>query len=238
MEGQVLGQVGALGSAMADVAVQRERSRRMRLRRVATVLAMVAAWLLIRALLGNLVVLGPPHIPAGLETYIPAFLLVGLLGVAILVPMLGGGPFAARRSTARARSTSSLDDVKGAGVVVDEVVKTLNLFLAYKTFQRADGRHAASGHPLRGPARHRQDLHGQGHGARGGRAVPVRVVVGVPVDVLRPDQPQDPLLLQGRCARRPARRAAPSGSSRRSTPSARPARAWGRRPDARASPAW
>ena len=91
MEGQVLGQVGALGGAMADVAVQRERSRRMRLRRVATLLGIVAAWLLIRALLGNFVVLGPPHIPAALQTYLPAFLLVGLLGAAILVPMLGAG---------------------------------------------------------------------------------------------------------------------------------------------------
>jgi len=138
MEGQVLGQVGALGSAMADVAVQRERSRRMRLRRVATVLAMVAAWLLIRALLGNFVVLGPPHIPAALQTYIPAFLLVGLLSVAILVPMLGAGrsPHVVYRP---GEIDVSLADVKGAGVVVDEVVKTLNLFLAFKTFRERMG---------------------------------------------------------------------------------------------------
>ena len=42
-------------------------------------------------------------------------------------------------STGRARSTSSLDDVKGAGVVVEEVVKTLNLFLAHKTFKERMG---------------------------------------------------------------------------------------------------
>src|SRR5207248_6250977 len=32
-----------------------------------------------------------------------------------------------------------MDDVRGAGVVVDEVVKTLNLFLAFKTFKEAMG---------------------------------------------------------------------------------------------------
>ncbi len=34
--------------------------------------------------------------------------------------------------------------------------------------QRADGRHPPQGHPVRGPAGHRQDLHGQGHGAEAG----------------------------------------------------------------------
>jgi ATP-dependent Zn protease len=35
--------------------------------------------------------------------------------------------------------TTSLDDVKGAGVVVEEVVKSLNLFLAHKTFKEQMG---------------------------------------------------------------------------------------------------
>src|SRR5438445_7191920 len=138
MADQVLGQVGALGSAMADVAVQRERNRLLRLRRVAAVLAGVAGWLLVRTLLGNSVVLGPPHIPPGLASYLPAFLLVLLLGVAILVPMLGAGrsPHVVYRA---GEIDVSLADVKGAGVVVDEVVKTLNLFLAFKTFRERMG---------------------------------------------------------------------------------------------------
>ena len=110
--------------------------------------------------------------------------------------------------------------------MVEEVVKTLNLFLAHRTFKERMGGTPAAGGPVRGAARDRQDLHGQGHGARGGRAVPVRVVVGVPVDVLRPDQPQDPLLFQGAARATPAGRAAPSASSRRSTPSAPPGPAW------------
>jgi ATP-dependent Zn protease len=138
MEDQVLGQVGALGSAMADVAVQRERNRRQRLRRVAAVLAFLAVWLMFRTLLGNSVVLGRPEFPAGMVSYFPAFMLVLLLGLAILVPMLGAGrsPHVVYRSS---EIDIGLADVKGAGVVVDEVVKTLNLFLAFKTFRERMG---------------------------------------------------------------------------------------------------
>jgi ATP-dependent Zn protease len=138
MEDQVLGQVGALGSAMADVAVQRERNRRQRLRRIAAVLAVVAVWVFVRSLAGNSVVLGRPQFPPGLISYFPAFLLVLLLGVAILVPMLGAGrsPHVVYRA---GEIDTTLADVKGAGVVVDEVVKTLNLFLAFKTFRERMG---------------------------------------------------------------------------------------------------
>ena len=72
--------------------------------------------------------------------------------------------------------------------------------------QRADGGHAPQGDPVRGSARNGQDLHGQGHGRRGRRAVPVRLVLGLPVHVLRSDQPQDPLLLQGAAPPGPPRR--------------------------------
>ena len=138
MDDQVLGQVGALGSAMADVAVQRERNRRLRLRRVASLLAVVAVWVFFRSLFGNSVVLGRPEFPAGLVSYFPAFMLVLLLGVAILVPMLGAGrsPHVVYRSS---EIDIGLSDVKGAGVVVDEVVKTLNLFLAFRTFRERMG---------------------------------------------------------------------------------------------------
>jgi ATP-dependent Zn protease len=138
MADQVLGQVGALGSAMADVAVQRERNRLQRLRRTALVLGLVAAWLLLRLVSGNPVVFGRPQLPAGLIAYMPAMVLVVVLGAAVLVPMIGAGrsPHIAYRA---GEIDITLDDVKGAGVVVDEVVKTLNLFLAFKTFRERMG---------------------------------------------------------------------------------------------------
>ena len=63
-------------------------------------------------------------------------------------------------------------------------------------------RHGAAcssrGHPGTG-----QDLRRQGHGQGGQRPVPVRLRLGLPVDVLRPDEPQDPLLLQAAAQARP-----------------------------------
>src|SRR5918997_2263019 len=61
-----------------------------------------------------------------------------LLGAAVIVPMLGAGrsPHVLYRSS---EIETSLDDVKGATIVKDEVVRTLNLFLAYRTFKERMG---------------------------------------------------------------------------------------------------
>ncbi len=58
-----------------------------------------------------------------------------------------------------------LDDVVGIDAVKDDVVRSLNLFLAHKHVRRRDGRHAAARPAVRGRARHRQDAPGQGDGA-------------------------------------------------------------------------
>jgi ATP-dependent Zn protease len=59
--------------------------------------------------------------------------LIALLGTAIIVPLLGAG-----RSPHVLYRPSEIDvrfeDVRGAGLVVDEVVKTLNLFLGHRKF--------------------------------------------------------------------------------------------------------
>ena len=106
------------------------------------------------------------------------------------------------------------------------MIKTLNLFLAHRTFAEQMGGSARRAILFEGPPGTGQDLHGQGHGRRGRRALPLRLVVGVPVDVLRADQPQDPRPTSRPCASTPGARAAPSGSSRRSTPSVAPGAAW------------
>ena len=85
---------------------------------------------------------------------------------------------------------------------------------------RPAGRQPAARDAVRGPSGDRQDLPRQGDGQAGGRPVPVQRRAGVPVDVVRDDQREDPLVLPGVCASSLARRAARSGSSRRSTRSA------------------
>jgi len=70
METSALGQATVLGHAMADVAAARERSRQTRLRRVLIVLTVFAVSIAIRALNGQAIGLGWPHIPAGLAEYL------------------------------------------------------------------------------------------------------------------------------------------------------------------------
>src|SRR5438132_948821 len=131
---QALQRAELLGSGAADVANERERSRQSRLAKVAVVVVVLAVVLWWRQLTGNPVVLGPPMLSPKLLAMVPSFMLVGLIGVAVLIPFIGAGrsPHVLYRPS---EIDVSLDDVKGASVVVEEVVKTLNLFLAYKTFQ-------------------------------------------------------------------------------------------------------
>ncbi len=151
MELSSLGHAGVLRTATADVAVAREKVRQRRLRRLVTVLALVGVAVIGKALYGLVLFragkfvgaaaafrhplgVGMPHLPAGASTYAPAFFLILILGCAVLLPLIGAGrsPHVLYRPD---EIDVSLADVRGAEVVVDEVVKTLNLFLAYKTFK-------------------------------------------------------------------------------------------------------
>ena len=133
-----LGQRGVIGAEHADVGVSRERARQSRLLRLAVALAPFAVWVGVRAVLwpGRVVVL--PHIPSGALPYIPAVVLVLLLGLVMLAPMLGAG-----RSPHVLYRPNEIDvrfaDVRGAEIVMEEVVKSLNLFLAHKTFAERMG---------------------------------------------------------------------------------------------------
>ncbi|MBA3302650.1 MAG: AAA family ATPase, partial [Acidimicrobiia bacterium] len=105
---------------------------------VALALALPAAFLWWRLLRGNPVGWGLPQLGPDASLYLPAVALVLILGLSVLLPMLGAGrsPHVLYRSS---EIETSLDDVKGAGGVKDEVVRTLNLFLAYKTFREQMG---------------------------------------------------------------------------------------------------
>jgi cell division protease FtsH len=128
-----------------DVGLARERWRQRRLAKLAAVLALVGALAWWRVLRGqSLNPLAGIHLGPEALFWLPALLLVALLGVAVLLPMLGQGrsPHVEFRPE---QIDIGLDDVKGLGPVKDEVIRTLNLFLAYATFRERLG-----GTPRRG----------------------------------------------------------------------------------------
>ena len=133
-----LGQSDVISARHADVGHTRERARQGRFRRVALVLAPLALWLLIRAVLFPSHVIVLPHVPHGMVPYLPAIALVVVLALVMVVPLLGAGrsPHVLYRPS---ELNIRLEDVRGAETVVEEVVKSLNLFLAHKTFSEQMG---------------------------------------------------------------------------------------------------
>jgi cell division protease FtsH len=123
--------------ATADVAITRERSRRRRLGRLAVVLTPLSLWMWLRNADGDPVRPGFPDLGVPPEL-VPGLVLIVILSLVIVVPLLGAGrsPHVLFRPS---EIDVSLDDVKGAGVVVEEVVRSLNLFLAHRTFKEQMG---------------------------------------------------------------------------------------------------
>jgi cell division protease FtsH len=128
--------VGAAG----DVARIREAGRRRRLFKVAVVALLAADYVVARWAGGSPVQWGWPDIslPQAVQDQLPAFILITVLATVLLAPMLmmGRSPHVMYRPS---EISTTLDDVVGLGMVKDEVVKTLNLFLAYKTFREQMG---------------------------------------------------------------------------------------------------
>jgi len=127
-----------VGAGGGDVAVSRERSRLRRLRWIAFVIAAVALWMWIRLLEDKPPYPVLPHPSGRTAQVLPMLLLVVILGGAVVLPLLmaGRSPHVLYRSS---EIDTSFADVKGAQVVVEEVVKTLNLFLAHKSFKEQMG---------------------------------------------------------------------------------------------------
>src|SRR3954470_9396747 len=114
-----IGQASVLHTAVADVGATRERVRRGRLLRLIAVLLNVAGWMWVRALTGHSPLPAIPTIPPEYRDYVPAILLIGSLGLSVLRPLIMGGrsPHVLYRPS---ELDTTLADVKGAGVVVDE----------------------------------------------------------------------------------------------------------------------
>ena len=133
-----LGQGGALHRDLADVGRRREQNRQRRLGRLLVPVGALAVWLWWRELSGNPVVPGWPVLPAGLALYLPEIVLISVLCLVLLLPLLGAG----RSPHIKFRPSEiavGFDDVVGARVVLEEVVRTLNLFLGFETFRRDMG---------------------------------------------------------------------------------------------------
>ena len=114
----------------ADVGRTRERQRRRRLRTLFLAVAIPALYLWWRILSGNPAHLGWPHIDWLLV--MPALLMVTLVA-ALIVPFVVGGrsPHVTYRPE---QIDVTLSDVKGIDPVKEDVVRSLNLFLAHKQF--------------------------------------------------------------------------------------------------------
>ena len=180
-----------------DVARSRERTRRRRLWKLFIWLAPIVHLHLLpdrrrRTRSGSAC---RSMTPTQASIFMPIGLIV-LLGVVIIVPMMSAGKSPHVRYDP-SEIDVTIDDVVGIGPVQRRGRQDAQPVPRLPDVPRAHGWQPAQGDPVRRAARNRQDVHGQGDGARSRRAVPVRVVDRVPVDVLRPDRPQDPQLLQG-----------------------------------------
>jgi len=148
-------ELAALGSGSvlrdADVVTSREKARQTRLRRLLIVLVVVAIPVvgrttagIIRYLQGNYIAAAGdfrwphPGIPSSYLPYLPGLILVVLLAGVMAGPLLmaGRSPHVLYRPE---ELGMTMADVVGADAVVEEVVKTLNLFLAHRTFSERMG---------------------------------------------------------------------------------------------------
>lgn len=133
-----------LSAGESDVGATRERVRRRRLTRLALVLCVPLVWLWWKLLEGN----GFDVLSLGWPSIDPLLLMPALFFVALILLLLGTTIGAGRSPHVTYRPEQipvGLDDVIGIDVVKEDVVRSLNLFLAHKSFAAEMG-----GSPRRG----------------------------------------------------------------------------------------
>jgi cell division protease FtsH len=120
-----------------DVGVIQEKSRRRRLWKALVTFGLLDVFVGYRVLHHQMPFPGPPD---WFMLYLPEILLVGALmamAVVMILPMLSGGSQA--RLVRPEEIHVGLDQVVGLDGQVDEVMRTLDVFLAYKTFRGLGG---------------------------------------------------------------------------------------------------
>jgi len=139
--GALVSGFGVLRPGGADVGVARERQRRRRLARIGLVVGSPVLLLLLLRLTGH-----PfrPHMPHFDTLTLMPFLFFLLLGLMLAATTIGPGrsPHLVFRPE---QIDVALDDVRGIDQVKEDVIRSLNLFLAHKTFAAEMG-----GTPRRG----------------------------------------------------------------------------------------
>jgi cell division protease FtsH len=125
-----------------DVGRSRERSRRRRVRKALLLLAVPVAFVALRLATGH------AHEVVSIPSIDPMYWMEGLIVVAIVAStmyMVFGGAKSPHVMYRPEQIDITIDDVKGIDVVKEDVVRSLNLFLAHKTFAEETG-----GSPRRG----------------------------------------------------------------------------------------
>jgi cell division protease FtsH len=135
-----------LPESQIDVANSRERARLRRVGRLAIVLWLVVGWMVLRMVWG-LPLIPRLNIP---QELIPSFLIVGMLASVLVIPMLAAGrsPHVLYRPS---DIEVGVDDVVGCDIVREEVIRTLNLFLAHQTVRDKMGATPRRGILFEGP---------------------------------------------------------------------------------------
>ena len=121
-----------------DVARHREATRHRKLSSALMVLLPVAAYLWWRLIASLPLLPFEFHMTESEKQLMPGIVLVGIFGVILVVPLLTAGRSPHIRYQA-AEIKTGFDDVVGLGLVKEEVMRTLNLFLAYRTFREQMG---------------------------------------------------------------------------------------------------
>ena len=122
-----------LRQGRADVFRQRERTKRRRLIRAIVLVTALDAYLWWRYSTGR--PLSLPSIPDGFpwEIYIPAILLIFAIGLMVALPLLSGR--SPHITVYPEQVEIGLTEIRGLDMQVDEVLRTLDVFLSYGTFR-------------------------------------------------------------------------------------------------------
>ena len=141
---------GVAGRDTSDVEAHRERKRAAKLTRLAVVLGIIALMLAGKDLLAPHATWPVPHLPPSLQPLLPAMALIVVLVLVMVVPMMGAGrsPHVLYRPE---EINVRLEDVRGSEGLVEEVTKTLNLFLSHQAFADQMGGTPRKGVLFEGP---------------------------------------------------------------------------------------